>query len=550
MQKFFIILLTIVSIYAQNTDVEKQNPPNREQQNQQEPQQDQQEPQQDQQDPQQDMENIEQQHQQDPLDVPQQPVDVLLEEAIIALESSQHAQALALIESALQQEPDSGVALFLKGMVFIRTKKVDEGIKLIHKGKELGADLSIYQLEMGRAYFLKRMYPRAIAALSTFEEENPGDAEAITLLGYSYFFVKQFKNAQKYLRIALERGAADTDAIHYCLALCAIQLKQRKEMVKRIDETIKDKRRSWFRRSALELRDLAEDYKIAEAEKPWWIQAQIGGGYDSNPRAFGDEIPVDVDQRYDFFVSYFLRGEYHTKVGLGSEVYIKGSIFGRKYIELADEIDQVAFESEVGFRHAFNDIFNVKTGVRNQYYLIDYDPFANDLDLFADLTIFQNEWIFTEIGYTLEYRWFLDDVNDDEDELGGFYHFFRVAQSFYVKPIKATFKVGYNHLLTSTEGENFDRNEGSVYVSLSGYILKENYYGIRLEYRYRDFQNINSIDGEERGDHVYYTQVFFAHKIMDSLSLFFTYTYERNDSNLADFDYSRQVFTTGFIASY
>ncbi|BBM82236.1 tetratricopeptide repeat protein [Candidatus Uabimicrobium amorphum] len=536
MQKFFIILLTvtITSIYAQNIDVEEPNIQNREQQDEQNME---------------SQENQQQQNIEDP-DASQQSVDTILEEAIIALEDSQYPQALSLVETVLQQEPDSGVALFLKGMIFIRTNKVDEGLKLLQKGKELGADLSIYQLEVGRAYFLKRMYPRAIAALSTFEEENPGDSEAITLLGYSYFFVKQFKNAQKYLRIALERDAADTDAIHYCLALCAIQLKQRKEMVKRIDETIKDKHKSWFRKSALELRDLAEDYKIAEAEKPWWIQAQIGGGYDSNPRAFGDEIPVDVDQRYDFFVSYFLRGEYHTKVGLGSEVYIKGSVFGRKYLELADEIDQLALESEVGFRHAFNDYLNIKTGIRNQYFLIDYDPFANDLDLFADLTIFQNEWIFTEIGYTLEYRWFLDDVNDDEDELGGFYHFFRIAQSFYIKPAKATFKVGYNHLLTSTEGENFDRNEGAAYVSLSGYILKDNYYGVRLEYRYRDFQNVNSIDGDERGDHVYFTQVFFAHKIMDSLSLFFTYTYERNDSNLADFDYSRQVFTAGFIASY
>ena len=476
--------------------------------------------------------------------------DKILEEVILLMEESQYKESLIVLDAILQREPDNGVALFLKGMIYIRTKKTAEGIKLLQKGKELGADLTIYQLELGRGYFLQRKYPLAIAALAKYESEEPGDAEAIKLLGYSYFFVRQFENAQKYLNLALERGDEDTDAINYCLALCALNLKQRKTMMRSIDTVIKDERKSWFRKSASELRDLAEDYKIAEAEKPWWIQFQLGGGYDSNPRAFGDEIPVDVDQRYDWFVSYFLRGEYHTKLTLNSEIYIKGSVFGRKYFELADEIDQMSFEKEIGYRYEFSDYVHGKVGVRNQYYLIDYDPFANDLDTFVGLTFFQNNWIYTEFEYTFEYRWFLDDVNDDEDELGGIYNEFELSQSFYLKPLNSTIKVGYRHLVTNTEGDNFDRNEGSVYLAVNGYILKDNYYGLKLEYRFRDFINDNSIEGEEREDHVYYAQAFFAHKLADSFSLFFSYVYERNDSNLADFDYGRQIFSAGFIASY
>ena len=420
----------------------------------------------------------------------------------------------------------------------------------MNKGKDLAGKFSVYELEVGRIHFFKRQYPQAIDSLLKYEKKNPNSQEVARLIGYGYFFTKQYQNATKFLRLALTRGKEQADAIYYCLALCSYKLNQFKNMRSQLDSCRHTGSNSWFQKSAWILSQALQDFKVDEKRNPWWIQFQLSGAYDSNPQTYGDELPSGVDQKWDWYVYYFLRAEYHFAIDIKTTAFARFYFYGKNYVELEDT-DQLAYAAQIGIRHDLSSRVAFELTTEHQHYYVDYHRFTYTWDATLTVELKETEWISTKISYGLEYKWFFYSTIDEND-LEGFRHNVGVSQEFFIKSLRWSLNFGYKRVMARPEGDNYKRDEDHFFVEIYGPLVWKNFVGLRFQYALRDYTqaNVYSDDGKERYDQYYTFNAYFSREIVKPVTGFVSYTFYRNDSNIKAFDYKRYTIMAGVVVNY
>src|SRR6266705_452690 len=121
-----------------------------------------------------------------------------------------------------KQTPDAALA---EARRFSRQGKFEEAITRLEELATKQPDLEGLSRELGVAYYKKADYLKAVASFKKALEENPGDNEAVQLMGISYYLAGRPAEAIAPLdKVQTWYPSANVDAA-YILGICYIQTK-------------------------------------------------------------------------------------------------------------------------------------------------------------------------------------------------------------------------------------------------------------------------------------------------------------------------------------
>ena len=113
------------------------------------------------------------------------------------------------------------------------------------------------------------------------------------------------------------------------------------------------------------------------------------------------------------------------------------------------------------------------------------------------------------------------------------------------------FHLEYQFDNENAEGANFDYDGHKLQGSfLCRTPFRDTVLSVTGEYHYRDYDNVHSFFAQRRRDKEFSMSVVLAYPLPRDLTLSLEYLRDRNDSNLALFDFTRNVFSIGLQWRY
>jgi tetratricopeptide (TPR) repeat protein len=123
------------------------------------------------------------------------------------------------------QSPQSSTPEFTQSRKLIQQGRLDEAIAALHSIEASNPSLKGLDLELGAAFYKKSDYPKAIEYLRKATVADPGNNEAVQLLGLSYYLGGHPAEAIPLLeKVQAWYPRANVDA-SYILGICYIQTK-------------------------------------------------------------------------------------------------------------------------------------------------------------------------------------------------------------------------------------------------------------------------------------------------------------------------------------
>ena len=134
---------------------------------------------------------------------------------------------------------------------------------------------------------------------------------------------------------------------------------------------------------------------------------------------------------------------------------------------------------------------------------------------------------------------------DDEDRDGKILSF----SAAYIRPFsegRGMYNLKYEFSKENTDGKNWDNIGNRFTASLLVPLVQKLNLVATGDAFFQDYSNVNSEFNKKRRDSIYTGSVNFIYQIMKGLNMNFQYAHVRDDSNIAIYDYNRNVYTAGF----
>src|ERR1700730_3920634 len=134
-------------------------------------------------------------------------------------------QMPARAQPSAQSSQAPATSDFSRARNLMQQGRVEEAITELHAVEARSPDLKGLELELGTAYYKKSDYPKAIEYLQKATATDPGNNEALQLLGLSYYLSGRLQEAIPLLeKVRGWSPRANVDA-SYILGICYIQTK-------------------------------------------------------------------------------------------------------------------------------------------------------------------------------------------------------------------------------------------------------------------------------------------------------------------------------------
>jgi hypothetical protein len=148
------------------------------------------------------------------------------------------------------------------------------------------------------------------------------------------------------------------------------------------------------------------------------------------------------------------------------------------------------------------------------------------------------------VGYAS--REMLDDpIDRDEDRDGKIWN----ISAGYIHPFRSNrgvFNILYEFSIDNTDGRNWDNNGNRFVLSLLLPIYKDELKTIISgDIFLQDYKNTHTIFNKKRKDDTYMGYVNLIWTMHKNLNMNLQYSHTRADSNIAVYDYSRNIYTAG-----
>lgn len=492
-----------------------------------------------------------------PAGAQQSEADVYVAQAIVAYEDRRWDEALGLLREALQVDPGHVDALYYTGLVYSAQGRMDAAIDALEQARAKAPDELAILYQLGLAYFATERYDRAEPLLSRVFAVSPGTEGVGYYVGFMRYRNKDYQGALRAFESARSSDPRIQQLTRFYAGLALAILGLPERAAAEVEASMRLQPASPLTGPAERLR--ASIVAARERERRFRANVQLGFLYDTNVavkpgksndptaeelrhgrrRSFGElagvrleyswlrQGPWEAAVGYSFFQTYYNElTSYNVQDHLGlASVFYRGALGGMPY--------------ELGLQYWF------------EYMTLGGDEFLQRHTIPLSATIVENGWNLTTLLARAEIKNFaeprgLDDteVRDGTDYTIGFVHVFRFSNDRHL------IRVGYQFNRDDTEGRNYSYL-GHRYLAGAQYTLP--WGSTRLKYdfelHHRDYTHRNALLPEDRPGtrkqrDDQQTHVFRAEQPLPyALTLAAEYQLIVNESNLAVFDYTRNVFS-------
>ena len=491
--------------------------------------------------------------------------DVYVAQAVLDFSENKYDEALANLAKAIQTEPDHVEANYYMGVVLMAKNQPAEATPFLEKARTRSKNDPSIAFQLGLAYFAQRQYDKAQPLLEEAYKAQP----TLDGIGYYVGFLRYQKKDYRGALDAFNAGrtsSADLQQLtkfYSGLALGALGLPG--QATAEIDQAIRANPASAFTGPAERLRDSMVSTR--QGQRRLSAEIRLGFFYDDN-------VPVIPNADPSEPVIGLLRKANRTSTG---------ELLGLRADYAWLRTDQ--WEATIGYSFfgtynndlpSFNILSNLgslgtsyRTAVDNMPLLLggqySFDALWLDQRWFiqrhtgsAYASLVESDRYLTQVFARYQHKNFNQIIDtlpaenrDGSNWMAGGIQLFRFSEDRHY------LKIGYQFDWDDTVGSNYEY-VGNRITAGGQYTLP--WYAIRLKYdldvHFRNYQNPNTLfptsaPGTTRRQDTEIVNIVRAELPLSwSFTLAFEYQSTINMSNLALFDYTRNVYTMMVSWSY
>jgi tetratricopeptide (TPR) repeat protein len=490
----------------------------------------------------------------------QSEADVFVANAIIDYEDKRYDEAGALLNQAIQLDPDNVDAYYYLGLTNLAQGKHEQAADALEKARAKAPEDLAILTQLGVTYFVMEQYDKAEPLLTRVFNAAPRTDG----VGYYVGFIRYRKGDHQGALRAFQAGATDDTnlkqltRLYTGLALARLGLPER--AAAEVEEALKLAPTSPLTGPAERLRDAVATQR--DREKRFTAELKLGVFHDSNaplqPEPSGDivaeSVRASLRPKASFGELFGVRLEYAW--------FRKGpwesSVSYQFFQTVNNDLPKLNIENHLGtvgvtYRDAIGGMpYQAGASFIYDYLTLDNDEFLQRKTFLLYGTLVESDKNITTGQLRFQNKEFSNDslfheeLRDANNYLAGVLHVFRFAQDQHF------IKLGYQFDLEDTDGRNFDYNGHRLIVG-GQYTYKWDEYQTRFRYDYdvhfRIYKHPHSLlpisfpDTKKRDD-IEQTHAFrMEQPLTPSWTLAFDYQIIIARSNLPVFAFNRNVAT-------
>jgi tetratricopeptide (TPR) repeat protein len=469
----------------------------------------------------------------------------LLEQGIQQYRSEDYEEALDTLVRARKQQPDSSVAAFYVGMTYKQLKDYRLAEKNLREAIQLKPPVKDAYLELADVLYALGQLNEAEGWALKSEQEGVKPANAIFLKGLILMkrgrtneAIESFKKAKE-----LDSSLAQSATLQIALAQVERQdydeAQQSLRTIEKIDPTS-------------ELSAFAREYdksltRTLETYRPWHLSVGVAYQYDDNVvlKPIADIPGVDITGERDSSILATLGVLYSPRLKAPFFINCQYNLYTDTYFHTNSHnlfIQTLSVNPGVNFRKGF-----VSVPLSYSHILVHERGYMGVFDVkpAVQLALHPSHILRFSAGY--EKRELLEAAIDrDEDRDGNVFS----ASAGYIHPFakgRGVFNLIYEFTDDNTDGRNWDNrgNRFSLSLLLPAIVKKTNFI-LSGDAFLQDYKNTHTVFDKKRRDRTYTVSANVERELLRGLYLNLQYSYVRADSNIAVYDYDRNIYTAGF----
>jgi tetratricopeptide (TPR) repeat protein len=461
---------------------------------------------------------------------------------VFAHEDGDYAEAAHHFRMALEFQPENAAFHHYLGRTLLAQKRYEEAAVHLDRAMAINPDIPGLKYDAAMLNFQQGDNARAATLFERAAAESPDDVLARYYAGVTRFQMGQYEESAEYFLAAAEKSPEARVRGRYYAAVAYQKDGQSRRALSLFQAVIDDPEAGEFAQLA---RDWAETIRQGgETERePWSLYLKLGRRYDDNVALDPDDGDLFTEES-DWATHAFFSGRYEFRrldplnFGIGY----------RHYWMDYDDLDEYDLNASFGDLYAAYRFapFTARLVYSPRYFWANDQRYLRRHGFGPDLLWRPHRRLLTRFAYRFkDNRYFRDEDRDGEDQT--------LFGEAYFTFLQGTASVFGRLEYEDRSAEDPDEEYGQWRTRLGGKMelpwkLEA---GLSGEYRARDYDAPNPFYGVEREDDRYELGMSLSRPVLyDWLGVLLEYRHIRNDSNINDFEYTRNQITFSVTAIY
>ena len=472
---------------------------------------------------------------------------------LVPFRAQQWDEAQRLFDRAVQSDPSDALATYYRGLARARLGYRPAAIEDLRRALDMRPDLSGAILDLGILYFESEEYEQAELWLRRAYEEPQHRFAAALFLGLTLLRRGDPEAARPFLATAGKDPELRASARYY-EGIALLRLDEEDAARRALADVAAARPGSQLAQAAEEYLRTPPGEAPAGRPKRWSVYGDLGFEYDSNVVLAPDDGSIQdtrgISDQSDGRAVLGAGGSY--RLVDAERVWVAMSYdFSQSLHFSLNEFDLQGhrIRLDIGSKA---DIVQFGVSGYYDYYLLDFDEYYQQGVGIPWVTLFEGDVAASQLYYRFRSRDFLDDVFDPYRD--AYNHAFGIRQLVLLGAVDRVLGFGYqidDENPISDDGDDFQYfgHQVDAYVrfgvldwfdALAGYAIRFDLYDER-----NSRTGTPPRFGKKREDIDHQLTVRVERAITPYLSAAVEYLGVFNDSNVAEFEYNRQIVSAG-----
>lgn len=401
-----------------------------------------------------------------------------------------------------------------------RQERPNEALVYLKKAKSLGYHQADWYLQRGLANFQLSRFYEAVSDFKRYDRMLPNQPKTNELLGRCYALLGNTNEAERYFNKAEQSPALHANIMRFKKGL----------------------------------RLIGELQKI-DQDKPWSFTASLGGGYNSNVIALGNNfaLPSDISRQSSQFGELLLFGHTRLMKDDDSSVRVLYQFLGNLY-ESISSLNLLEPFVALEYRKELNPKTNFSLNISSDNSWVGGIRFSSFNTAKPTLTYQADRWNSLELVYLYSNDNFFTPttavLNRD-----GFTQLISVNDYVNMPNSNLVVRFGYAANWSNTKGSDFSFHGNELYAGfrnpISNKLTLEGVYTYGL-YRYDNLNSLSGVGGfnSKRRDN---TNRYFLQLLRDlnrQTKLYARYEHFDDNANIPLYSYQQYIISLGLTANW
>jgi len=486
--------------------------------------------------------------------------DVYVDRGIVAYDNKQYPEALQAFQEALRLNPDNINALYYSGLAYMALEQYEPAQAVLEQARKLAPTDQDVAFQLGVAYFLQQEYEKAEVPFRQVYATQPPHPNLGYYLGFIEYRKQNYREALRLFQtnVPSDDSFAQLTRFYAGLSLSALGLAG--EARDQIEEALRLQPSSPLTAPAERFRELLGP--AVQAERNFHVDVKFGVYYDSNvavvPGPSGDIVATAARNAPHESPGElaFVRFEYTPLRTPDWEATIAPSFLQTWNNKVSGfNVTSVDVPATLAYKTSIRNIPTIAgLNLVYDYFGLSGNNYLNEYSVIPFTTLVWDPINLTQVQLMFQGQDFLNQKNlvttadnrDGLDYLAGVTHFFRFQGD------KHFIKLGYQFDWFVAKGNNWTYLGNRFLVGFQytlpswgwGIRLRDDFNAYLLNYQFtNNYLPVSCAPCIHRNDQQFNNLVSVSKDLPYNITVSLEYLYTRNLSNLAVYDYSRNVVT-------